>query len=101
MLVDNSLRVDPAALTGGARQFHDTHEALKALLSSIRTEEESLRAKWTGGSASKASTIWSDLHDTMSTHIDRLAEDADALRTAADLYRDRDQQEQANIDQQM
>ncbi|SDC05488.1 WXG100 family type VII secretion target [Mycolicibacterium neoaurum] len=101
MLVDNSLRVDPAALTGGAQQFHDTHDALKALLASLHSGEESLRAKWTGGSASKAATIWSDLHDTMSTHVDRLAEDADALQTAADLYRDRDQQEQANIDQQM
>lgn len=45
--------------------------------------------------------MWSDLHDMFSTHIDRLAEDADSLQTAAGLYRDRDQQEQADIDRQM
>lgn len=60
-----------------------------------------MRSKWTGGSATRGNTMWSDLHDMFSTHIDRLAEDADSLQTAAGLYRDRDQQEQADIDRQM
>lgn len=99
--MDNSLRVDPATLTDGAQQFRATHEALRAMLSRVHSAEDSLRAKWTGGAASRGTTMWSDLYDAFSTHIDRLAEDAESLRTAAELYRDRDLQEQAHIDQQM
>ena len=100
-MVDNSLRVDPAALTDGAQRFRDTHEALQSLLSTIHNAEDSLRSKWVGGSASRGATMWSNLYDVFSIHIDQLADDAESLQAAAGLYRDRDLQEQAQIDRQM
>lgn len=100
-MVENSLRVDPAALADGAQQFRETHEGLRSLLSIVHTAEGSLRSKWTGGSAARASSMWSDLYDVFTAHIDRLADDADSLQTAAALYRDRDHQGQADIDRQM
>lgn len=99
--MDNTLRVDPAALTDGAQQLRDTQEALRSLLAAVHDAEDSLQSKWTGGSATRGNAMWSDLFDAFSIHIDRLADDAEGLLTAAGLYRDRDQQEQADIDRQM
>lgn len=99
--MDNSLRVDPAALTDGAQRFRDTHEALRATLSKIHGAEESLRATWTGAAATRGNAAWSDLHDVFSTHIDQLVAHADSLQTAAKMYHDRDQQESSDVSRQM
>lgn len=71
------------------------------MLSGIHSAEDSLRTKWTGGAATRGNSMWSDLHDVFGTHIDRLSEDADSLQTAAGMYRDRDAQEQSDLDRQM
>ncbi|BBY27124.1 WXG100 family type VII secretion target [Mycolicibacterium sediminis] len=101
MLADNSLRVDPVALTDGAQQFRQTHEALHALLARLPGAEDALRGKWTGSAATRGTAMWSDLHDVFSAHIDQLAGDADTLQTAARIYRNRDEQQRADIDRQV
>ncbi|QNJ94864.1 WXG100 family type VII secretion target [Mycolicibacterium fluoranthenivorans] len=100
-MVDNSLRVNPDALVDGAQQLKNTHEELTALLTKVAAGQDSLRAVWTGSAASRANSNWSTLHDAFTAHIDQLADHAQDLHTAATAYRDRDQQSQAALDQQM
>ncbi|MGJ6127234.1 WXG100 family type VII secretion target [Mycolicibacterium sp. Y3] len=101
VLVDNSLRVNPDALIDGAQQLKNAHEELAALLTKIAHSQDALRAVWTGSAATRANSNWSTLHDAFGAHIDQLADHAEDLHTAARAYRDRDQQSQTALDQQM
>lgn len=101
VLVDNSLRVDPAALIGAAQQFRNTHEGLRDVLTTIGRGHDALQGKWTGGAASKGARVWADLNEAFRAHIDQLADTADKLHSAAGQYSGQDGTSGADIDRQM
>lgn len=99
--MDNSLRVDPLALVDGAQQFRQTHEQLRDVLAKIDSGHEALRGRWIGGAAAKGATMWADLSDAFGAHVDKLAETADRLHSAAGQYRGQDESSGTDINRQM
>ena len=99
--MSNSLRVNPDVLTHGALQLQNTHEELRATLAKVASGQDVLCGTWSGSAATRGQNIWSKMHAAFTGHIDQLAGNAENLHTAAGLYRDRDEQSRASLDQQM
>ena len=92
-----SLLVDPAVLNHGAGELRRLQTELTDVIATIGIEHARLKDVWTGAAADHVNAIWDELRPRISTHIEKLGQQATSLTTVATQITGQDTQNSSGI----